>query len=286
MSSKKSSSKTVTVKTTAKSKTSSKKTGDVKKSQQQVKLESWKKKVKKATNAGNYQIWLTYNSNKKRLQIPVLPEKVEISYPDKDDSTYVYGVGEVIIAKHPGAVQIKFSSIFPDGPCQGSISNPKDPKEAREFMENMMNRTAPGKFIITAGPCSVNIACRISFECYEIGGDVGTLYYTLTVTEYKKTSVRKLKVAKSGTTKTKKAKVTSSSKRASTKTNSETYVVKSGDCLWNLAVKYYGKGSEYTKIYNANKEAIESDAKKHGYKSSNNGSRIWVGLKLTIPNAS
>jgi hypothetical protein len=283
MSSKKNSAKTVTVKTTAKSKTSSskKKTSDVKKSQQQAKIEKWKKKVKKATSSGDYQIWLTYNSNKKRLQLPVLPEKVEISYPDKDDKAYVYGVGEVIIAKHPGAAQIKFSSIFPDGPCQGSISNPKDPKEAREFMENMMNRTTPGKFIITAGPCSVNIACRIKFECNEIGGDVGTLYYTLTVTEYKKTSVRKLKV-----TKNKKAKVTSSSKRTSTKTKSGTYVVKSGDCLWNIAVKYYSSGSKWTQIYNANKAAIEADAKKHGYKSSNNGNRIWAGLKLTIPNAS
>jgi phage tail protein X len=242
---------------------------------------AWKKKIKKAVNKEDCQFWLTYNSNKKRLRLPVLPEEVTLSYPDEDDKTYVYGVGEVIIAKHPGAVKIQFSSFFPEEECQGSIKNPKAPEEAREFLENMMNRTAPGKFIITAGPCAVNMPCRISFECKETGGDVGTLHYTLTITEYKKISVRKLKTAKG-----KKAKVASASKRTSTETKSSAYTVKSGDCLWNIAAKYYGSGSKSSTIYNANKAVIEADAKKHGYKSSNNGSRLFEGLKLTIPDIS
>ena len=31
-----------------------------------------------------------------------------------------------------------------------------------------------------------------------------------------------------------------------------TYTVKRGDCLWNIAKKYYGNGASYTKIYEAN----------------------------------
>jgi len=30
-----------------------------------------------------------------------------------------------------------------------------------------------------------------------------------------------------------------------------------GDCLWNLAKKYYGDGKKWRKIYNANKDQIE-----------------------------
>ena len=33
----------------------------------------------------------------------------------------------------------------------------------------------------------------------------------------------------------------------------QTYTVVKGDCLWNIAKKFYGNGSKYSIIYNANK---------------------------------
>lgn len=64
---------------------------------------------------------------------------------------------------------------------------------------------------------------------------------------------------------------------------SGTYTVRSGDTLWALAKKYYGSGSKYTIIYDANKEIIESAAKSHGKKSSDHGHWIWPGEQLVIP---
>lgn len=52
---------------------------------------------------------------------------------------------------------------------------------------------------------------------------------------------------------------------------SDTYTVVKGDCLWNIAKKYYKKGSSYTKIYNANKDKIK------------NPNLIYPGQVLTIP---
>ena len=37
------------------------------------------------------------------------------------------------------------------------------------------------------------------------------------------------------------------------------YTVKKGDCLWKLAEKFYGDGTKYKIIYNANKEQIEEE---------------------------
>ena len=62
-----------------------------------------------------------------------------------------------------------------------------------------------------------------------------------------------------------------------------TYTVVRGDCLWNIAKKYYGSGAKYTIIYDANVDTIESTAKAHGKASSDHGHWIWPGEVLTIP---
>ena len=54
-------------------------------------------------------------------------------------------------------------------------------------------------------------------------------------------------------------------------TTNISYTVKSGDCLWNIAKMYYGNGSKYTVIYEANKDKI------------NNPNLIYAGQVLTIP---
>lgn len=52
-----------------------------------------------------------------------------------------------------------------------------------------------------------------------------------------------------------------------------TYTVVKGDCLWNIAKKFYGSGLKYTLIYNANKGIIK------------NPSLIYPGQVLMIPPA-
>lgn len=54
-------------------------------------------------------------------------------------------------------------------------------------------------------------------------------------------------------------------------TGSENYTVVKGDCLWNIAKKFYGSGAQYTKIYNENKDKIK------------NPNLIYPGQVLIIP---
>lgn len=61
------------------------------------------------------------------------------------------------------------------------------------------------------------------------------------------------------------------------------YTIVSGDTLWALAVRFYGSGVQYTKIYNANKDIIESKAKERGKSNSDNGHWIFPGTVITIP---
>lgn len=64
---------------------------------------------------------------------------------------------------------------------------------------------------------------------------------------------------------------------------SRTYTVVSGDTLWGISRKFYGTGTKYHVIYDANADLIESTAKAHGKKSSDNGHWIWPGETLAIP---
>ena len=75
----------------------------------------------------------------------------------------------------------------------------------------------------------------------------------------------------------------SASKENNSAADGMEYIVKKGDNLWNLAKKYLGKGVKMKEIYEANKDVIEKEAKRHGKKDSDNGHWIWEGTKLNIP---
>jgi len=51
------------------------------------------------------------------------------------------------------------------------------------------------------------------------------------------------------------------------------YIIESGDTLWGIAAKFLGNGSKYPEIFEANREVIEDPDK------------IFVGQKIRIPKA-
>jgi nucleoid-associated protein YgaU len=55
-------------------------------------------------------------------------------------------------------------------------------------------------------------------------------------------------------------------------TANETYEVQSGDTLLLIAQQFYGDGTQWRRIYDANKDAIGADP-----------DRLKIGMKLTIP---
>lgn len=89
--------------------------------------------------------------------------------------------------------------------------------------------------------------------------------------EYRAVTVKKTKYKETTKKKTTKKKTTTKKRTTENKPKTKTYTVKSGDCLWNIAKKYYGNGAQYTKIYNANKSKIK------------NPNLIYPGQVLTIP---
>lgn len=87
----------------------------------------------------------------------------------------------------------------------------------------------------------------------------------------KETKKKKSETAGQSSTPTADTKKEKSSKTSKTTKKTRYYTVKKGDCLWSIAKKFYGSGSSYTKIYNANKGKIK------------NPNHIKTGMKLVIP---
>ncbi len=216
----------------------------------------------------NYQMWITGNGESEKLRIPVLPEKFTVSIGSNNSSVDVAGLGEITIKQSRPAFQFSFSSFFPVRTFPG-IENVSlsEPQSCVERLNSWLESDKPVHVIITGG--GIDAYCTIEkFTYYEQGGDVGTIYYDLTLKEYREVTIRQVEVA----TETAVATVEETETRVDNTTPPETYTVVSGDCLWNIAKKYYGSGSDYTKIYEANKSTI-----------GNNPNLIYPGQVLTIP---
>ena len=214
-----------------------------------------------------YQMWLTYNAEKEKIQLPVLPESFQIKDGSSNDSLDITGLGEIIIIQSRPALQFSFSSFFPAATFPGvQVDSLTKPLTLVEKIREWKASKKPVHLIATA--CGVDLYASIeNFDCSE-GGDPGTYQYSISLKEYREITVRQVKVNIPKAVAT----VQKAAPRVDNTVQPKTYTVKSGDCLWNIAKKYYGNGAQYTKIYNANKGVI-----------GGNPNLIYPGQVLTIP---
>lgn len=216
----------------------------------------------------DYQIWLTANGEKEKMMLPVNPTTFNVKCDSDNDSVNVVGLGEITVLQGRPALQITFSSFFPSSYFPGcKVRNPTKPLQLIEKIKQWKNGDKPIHLIATQ--CGIDMYCTIEdFPHHESGGDVGTYAYSLTLKEYRDISVRKVTITTDLTATVPKSNTT----RVDNTVSPKTYTVKRGDCLWNIAKKFYGNGAKYTKIYNANKSVI-----------GGNPNLIYPGQVLSIP---
>ena len=221
------------------------------------------------------------------LTLPITPESLSIKVGSNNKVVNLISEGDINILKSPSLIEVDFEARFPmrKYPYSREVSSFetyfnkfKELKEKKRSFRFIVARTTPnGK-----RTWDTNLLMALEdFTLEESANEGDDVLITFKLKQFKEYGVKLIKII------TPKPTTTSTSEKPRSTDNktkdSQEYTVKRGDCLWNIAKKFYGSGAKYTIIYNANKTAIEADAKKHGKKSSSSGHWIWSGLKLTIP---
>lgn len=226
------------------------------------------------------------------LTFPITPSELSITVGSNNKVITLINEGEVNILKSPSLTEVEFEARFPmrQYPYSRQFvkfetywTKFKELKENKKSFRFIVARTTPNG----SRTWDTNLLMALEDvkikESAEEGDDVLVSFNLKQFKEYGVKTI-KLPVAEPVPQAKPSTSTSETPRNDDNKTKeSKTHTVKSGDCLWNIAKKYYSDGSKWKTIYEANKTVIEETAKKHGKKSSSNGNWIYPGTKLTIP---
>lgn len=153
---------------------------------------------------------------------------------------------------------------------------------AKTIRTAIVNLHKGGKLVKYQGRETISNALITSFKTTCSKDVAGGYTFDMTIKEIRiaksayKTSAKSTKTTKQVTSKQVTKKKTTA--KTTTNTKKKYHTVKSGDCPWSIAQKYYGDGSKWEKMMKAN-TAIVNRNKKQGV----TWYTIYVGDKLLIP---
>ncbi|MEF2641442.1 MAG: LysM peptidoglycan-binding domain-containing protein [Clostridia bacterium] len=200
--------------------------------------------------------------------LPIPPKKLELKISNQNKTYDLMNYSEINVLKSPGLTSIEFDILLPNVkyPFATYKNNFQNAKYFLGILENLKVNKSAFQFIVIrkfpngTGIFDTNI--KVSLEDYTITDSTDEGFDTtvkIKLKQYREYSTKTVKVTIKQykppvVTRT----VTTNNTAAASKPSGQNYTVRSGDCLWNIAKKFYGNGSQYTKIYNANRDKIKN----------------------------
>lgn len=212
------------------------------------------------------EVWIGTDNN--RIKLPITPAVLGVQRNSDIKTDSIIKLGEVDSFSGMKLKTIDLEGFFPNQDYSFASSNRLDPYEYSDIFQRWMYNGTILRVVVTDTP--TNMLCRINkFNTDEQDG-TRDLYFELGLTEHKPKYIPGLNnLGNSNSNASRPISSTSSNKGSQ-----RTHKVVKGDNLWDLAHKYYGKGSDYHKIKNANKSK---------YPSLNHNNVIYPNWILIVP---
>lgn len=226
---------------------------------------------------GGYDVYL------KDCLLPVTPDKIQIKINNANKTVKLINEGEINVLKNAGLTDIEFECEVPQvrQPYAVYKSGFKGAGYFLDIFEGLKTGKKPFQLIVCRrmpdGKQLLNTNIKVSLEEYKVTEDAKNGFdfkvkFNLKQWRDYGTKTVNIRVAES------KPKARLEPKREANNSPAppapQTYTVVRGDCLWNIAKRFYGNGARYTVIYDANRGVI-----------GGNPNLIHPGQVLTIPAA-
>lgn len=212
--------------------------------------------------------------------LPIPPKKLELKISNQNKTYDLMNYSEINVLKNPGLTSIEFEVLLPNVkyPFAMYKNNFQNAKYYLGILENLKVNKSAFQFIVIRkfpnGNSIFDTNIKVSIEDYTITDSTDEGFDTkvkIKLKQYREYSTKTVQVTIKQYKPPVVTRTVTTNNTAASKPGGQNYTVKSGDCLWNIAKKYYGNGSKYTTIYNANRDKIK------------NPNLIYPGQVLWIP---
>ncbi|WP_294156879.1 LysM peptidoglycan-binding domain-containing protein [uncultured Clostridium sp.] len=216
------------------------------------------------------EIW--FKTKDKAVRLPVIPSEFERVIDAGYDTNAIIGLGDVAVLTSNGLAQLSLSSFFPNQEYSfNEYSNVPKPYDLVKYFKEWKNKGTVVRVILTG--TDINQEMYITNFSYGERDGTGDVYYNMDLLEYRPITIPVITESNSNNTQNT-SRPADTNNKSNSSNKQKTHKVVKGDCLWDIAQKYYGKGSLYPKIKEANKSKYPSLAKNNV---------IYVNWELIIP---
>lgn len=234
---------------------------------------------KKKKTAGINIKLVTVGKKKKKFTFPALPEKITYKNASKYQSFDIISKGTIKVPRGTDVAEVSWEGeFFGKSKKNETIVKKKywkKPSECVKILKKYMEKGTVLNLIISGTWVNIDVTIS-SFQAVSYGA-YGNIRYSITFVEKKALKIYTTDELKIAAIKPR------NEPEQVPESSSTPYVVQSGDTLWGIAQAHYGSGAQWTKIYDANAETIETVAQQNGKASSDHGHWIYPGTSLAIP---
>lgn len=207
---------------------------------------------------------MAYDFYLDKMLLPVAPPKLEVKVGGNNKTVHLINDGEVNLLKERGLVEISFEALLPNVkyPFAKYSGGMKMAEYYLRQMYDLKEKNKPFQFIVSRSMLrgknlfSTNIkVCMEDLQIIEDAKNGFDITVSIKLKEYRDYGTKTIPLDEQGNAENVQQKRETAQAPV---TEGQSYTVVKGDSLWKIAKSSYGKGSDYSRIYEANKSQIKN----------------------------